>query len=117
MNFKEILDAMIAHNASDAFIVPNGTLRARIYSEVRTINSYLFTAKDIEKFISEIAGDPGKEMLRENKSCELAIDHKGRWRFRIGIFYQRDILSIALRKIDLDLLSFEELNQIGRAHV
>ena len=110
MNFIEILEAMITHNASDAFIVPGGALRARVCSEVSTINKYLFTPKDIEKFISEIAGDPGKEMLRENKSCEIAIDHKERWRFRIGIFYQRDMLSIILRKIDLDLLTFDELN-------
>ena len=72
MNFKEILEAMIEHNASDAFVAPGGALRARVCSEVCTINKYLFTPKDIEKFISEIAGDPGKETLREDKSCEAA---------------------------------------------
>jgi len=50
MNFKEILEATIKHKASDAFIVPGGPLRARVYSEVRTIDDYVFTNKDIEKF-------------------------------------------------------------------
>ena len=110
MNFKEILEAMIAHDASDAFIVPGGRLRARIYSEVRTIDDYLFTTKDVEKFVSEIADEPAREMLQESRECEIAINHTDRWRFRIGIFYQRDTLSIVLRKIDLDMPSFEELN-------
>ena len=110
MNFKEILEAMIAHKASDAFIVPGGPLRARIDSEVRIIDNYIFTNKDVEKFTAETADAQAKETLKENRSCEIAIYHGERWRFRIGIFYQRDILSIALRKIDLDLLSFEELN-------
>lgn len=110
MNFKEILEAMIKRSASDAFVAPGGPLRLRIYSEVQTVGDYIFTSKDLEKFAAEITDGPQKDTLRENKSCELSIDHAGRWRFRVGIFYQRDVLSIALRKIDLDLLTFEELN-------
>ncbi len=110
MNFKEILEMMIKNNASDAFIVPGGPLRARIYSEVRTIDNYLFTEKDVGGFVAEITDSSGKEMLKENKSCEMAINYYDRWRFRIGIFYQRNTVVMALRKIDLNLLTFEELN-------
>jgi pilus retraction protein PilT len=110
MNFKEILEAMIAHNASDGFIVPEGPLRARVYSEVRAIGSYVFTDKDVEKFVAEIASASEKETLKEARSCELAVNHNDRWRFRIGIFYQRNRLTIALRKIDLNILTFEDLN-------
>ncbi len=110
MNFKEILEAMIANNASDAFIVPDGSLRARVYSELRQIDAHIFTSKEIEKYISEITDDPTKALLKDNRDCELAINHSNRWRFRIGIFYQRDILAMALRKIDLDIPSFEDLN-------
>jgi twitching motility protein PilU len=110
MDFKDILESMIKHNASDAFIVPDGQLRARVYSEIVTIDAYVFSKKEVERFIAEITDESEKYMLRENKNCELAINHNNRWRFRIGIFYQRDVLSIAIRKIDLDLLTFEELN-------
>jgi len=110
MNFKEILEAAIKHNASDAFIVPGGPLRARVYSDVRTIDDYVFTNKDIEKFVAEITDASEKESLQENKACELSINHTERWRFRIGIFYQRNTLSIVIRKIDLNLLTFDELN-------
>ena len=110
MNFKEILELMITNNASDAFVVPGGPLRARIYSEVRSIDKYIFTVKDLEKFAAEITDAPQKESLRDNKSCELAINYNERWRFRIGIFYQRDMIAMALRKIDLNIMPFGELN-------
>ena len=110
MNFKEICETLIAHKASDAFLVQGGPLWARIHSEVRIIGSYLFTEKDIEKFVSEVTDESDREMLKENKSCEVAVNHTDLWRFRIGIFYQRDTVSIALRVINLTLPSFEELN-------
>ncbi|MFA5143532.1 MAG: PilT/PilU family type 4a pilus ATPase [Candidatus Omnitrophota bacterium] len=110
MNFKDVFEIMIARKASDAFIVPGGPLRARIYSEVQTIGDYIFTPKDIEKYVSEITDTAEREILKETKSCELGVNHDNRWRFRIGVFYQRDVISIVLRKIDLDILNFEELN-------
>lgn len=113
MTFKEILDTIIKHDASDAFIVPGGPLRARVYTEVRTIDDSVFTNREVEKFVAEITDPIDKERLKENRSCEMGIDHDSRWRFRIGIFYQNDALCIALRKIDLNLLSFDELNLPG----
>jgi len=110
MTFKDIFEAMIAHKASDAFLAPGASLRARVYSEVRTIGDRVFTGKEMEKFVDEIADEAAKALLAENKSCEIGVNYKDRWRFRIGIFYQRDTLSIILRKIDLDIPGFEDLN-------
>lgn len=110
MDFRSILEAAIKHNASDVFVVPGGPLRARIYSEIRVIDDYIFTTKDLENYTAQITGDLDKETLKENRSCELSFDHNDRWRFRIGIFYQRGKLSMAMRTIDLDLPAFEDLN-------
>ncbi|MDD5136509.1 MAG: ATPase, T2SS/T4P/T4SS family, partial [Candidatus Omnitrophica bacterium] len=115
MNFTDILELMIKHNASDSFIVPGGPLRARIYSEVQTIDNYPFTLKDVEKFVTEITDAVEREILKDSKNCEIGINHNDRWRFRVGIFYQRDVPSIVLRKIDLNLMNFEELNLPGAA--
>ncbi len=113
MTFNEILETAIKHNASDTFIVPGGPLRARIYTEIQTVGDYIFTSKDVEKYAADITDDLDKENLKETRSCELSMDYNDKWRFRVGIFYQREKLSITLRKIDLNLLGFEELNLPG----
>jgi len=110
MDAKTIFDIMIKEEASDAFVAANGALRGRVSGEIVVIKDYTFTPKDVEKIVSEITGDYEKEVLKTMKSCELAVNYGERWRFRIGIFYQRGSLSIVIRRIDLDLLTFTELN-------
>lgn len=113
ISIKDVFEKMIAVNASDAFITAGGPLRARIYSEVKPAGDYILTAKDTDKLVSELTDETERSLLHKNKSCELGKNYKERWRFRVGIFYQRDAISIVLRKINLDLLTFEELNLPG----
>jgi len=110
MDVKAVFDTMIKEKASDAFVAADGRLRGRVSGEVKVIKDYIFTSKDVEKIVAEVTGDYEKEALKAIKSCELAVNHGERWRFRIGIFHQRNSLAIVIRKIDLDLLTFGELN-------
>lgn len=110
MDVKVIFDTMIKAKASDAFVSAGGALRGRVLGEVIVIKDYTFTDRDVEKMVADVTGDYEKESLKAVKSCEFAIHHGERWRFRIGIFYQRNSLAIVIRKIDLNLLTFNELN-------
>jgi twitching motility protein PilT len=110
MNFKDILDAGIKANASDVFVKVGSTLRGRVNLEVKTIKNYAFTERDTERIVSEILDDSKKEELKKNKSYDFAVNYGDRWRFRIAIFYQRYALSIVIRRIDLYIPGFENLN-------
>lgn len=113
MTFKEILDIMIEKNASDIFIRSNGKLRGRIYSKVVAISEEIVKAEHVEKIIKEIARDEDKEKLKTKKGCEFTYWYRDFWRFRVGVFYQRNALALVVRKIDLRIPSFEELNLPG----
>lgn len=110
MNFKEVLDVMIEKNASDIFIRCNSSLKGRIYSQITKIHKYVFTNPDIEVIVNEITTDQQKERLKANKACEISYWYKDYWRFRVGVFYQRNTLALVVRKIDLRIPSFEKLN-------
>ncbi len=110
MSFKEILETMIEYNASDIFIRAGSPLRGRICTEVREIEDKVFSKEDVEAIISEMIDEHERETLRNSKSCEFATWYGKRWRFRVGIFYQRNTLSAVIRKIDLDIPTFRELN-------
>ena len=110
MNFKDILDVMIEKNASDAFIRTGGSLKLRICTEVQSVDEYKFSVEDVDRVVSELTDEYKKDMLQKNRSCEFSSHYGGRWRLRIGIFYQRNTLSIVIRKIDLNTLTFKELN-------
>jgi len=115
MNIKDIFDVMIEKNASDAFIRENNLLKGRIYLEIETIKNYRFSAKDVDKIVSEILDNYGREALKKNKSYDITISCDTHWRFRIAMFYQRNTPSIVIRKIDLNVLDFEALNLPAKA--
>jgi twitching motility protein PilT len=110
MQINAILDKMIEVKASDIFIRTNSVLRARISTLVVTISEEVFTKESIEQLVKEMTDDRAKKHLQEDRSCEFAFYYKESWRFRVGIFYQRDSLALVIRKIDLHIPKFDSLN-------
>ena len=113
MNFKKILDMMIEKNASDVFIRVNSNLRARINTLVEPLREEIFTASEVEQIINEITIGDYKDKLETHKACEFTYWYKDCWRFRIGAFYQRNTPALVVRKIDLRIPGFSELNLPG----
>lgn len=110
MEFKDILNLMTEKDVSDVFIRAGSPLKGRVATEVVTIDENKFSKSDVDKIVLEITDVRMKGLLQQNKSCEFATWHKERWRFRIGIFWQRNTLCMVIRKIDLALPSFQELH-------
>jgi len=113
MEPKEIFRIMVEKNASDLFIRPGGYLSARILTEVRPISKDKLSVEDVETLVSKLADEYEKDRLLKTKSCEFtSFSSEGdkRWRFRIAIFYQKNNPTIAIRKIDLNILTFRDLN-------
>ena len=113
MEPKDLFKIMVEKNASDLFIRPGGYLYARILTEVKPINDHRFSVEEVKTLVTKWTDAYEKEMLLKTKNCEFATFFEGgdkRWRFRISIFYQKNNFAIVIRKIDLNLLSFEELN-------
>jgi len=110
MHFTQILDVMIEKEISDIFIRVNSNLRGRRYSQVEVIDEKVFSVEDVDNIVKSITSDRDKAMLKQNKACEFTHWYKENWRFRVGVFYQRNTLSLVMRKIDLRIPTFEQLN-------
>jgi twitching motility protein PilT len=113
MNIKQILDTMIEKDLSDVFVRANSPLRGRRYNQVEIVGTEILTVENMEKVVNEIANQREKEKLAENRACEFTQWYKDNWRFRIGIFYQRNSLAAVMRKIDLRIPTFDKLNLPG----
>jgi twitching motility protein PilT len=113
MDCKEIFEIMIEKNISDMFIRTNGVLRGRICSQVEIIRDKKFSVEDVEKLVAEITQTRDRENLKTRMGAEFTLWHRDSWRFRVGIFYQRNTPAIVIRKIDLKIPPFEKLNLPG----
>ena len=110
MKFENVLDLMIAKKCSDAFIRVNSDIRARIFTEVKSISEQVLTSKDVNEMVNHIMTVKDKEKLRIDRACEFALYYQEFWRFRVSVFYQRDTPALVIRKIDLRIPTFDELS-------
>ncbi|MBD3264131.1 MAG: PilT/PilU family type 4a pilus ATPase [Candidatus Omnitrophica bacterium] len=110
MDFKQILDLMVTKDVSDIFLRANSALKGRIYANIEMVSDDIVSVKDVENIVDEITSEEDKKKLDSNHSCEFTYWYRDNWRFRIGIFYQRNTPVLAIRKIDLRIPSFEKLN-------
>lgn len=110
MDFRDILEKMIEINASDSFIRANSPLKVRIASNIDTVGKNDFSVEDVEKIVEGITRENEREGLLLKRSCEFSVWYRDNWRFRVGIFYQRNTPAIVIRKIDLKIPKFGDLN-------
>ncbi|MFH1759997.1 MAG: PilT/PilU family type 4a pilus ATPase [bacterium] len=110
MDFKDILNIMVEKDATDIFIRAGSPLKGRILTEIKTIRENIFSNSEVDKIIAEVIDPHMKNRLQQYRSCEFATWYNERWRFRVGVFYQRNTICLVIRKIDLNIPDFEELN-------
>ncbi|MCF7873619.1 MAG: PilT/PilU family type 4a pilus ATPase [Candidatus Omnitrophica bacterium] len=110
MNIDKIFEIMIEKNSSDLFIRAGSPLKARIDSRVTQIGDTKIKLEEIDSLIEKLPDLKAKEDLKERKNCEFTFWYKEDWRFRISVFFQRNTPAVVIRKINLKLSSFKELN-------
>ncbi len=113
MQFNDIIEVMLKTDSADIFIRANSKLRGRVHSLVKEIDNYTFTSEDMNQIIDEITPAHLKKELHEKRNCEFALWFRENWRLRVSAFFQRNTISIVIRKIDLHIPSFESLNLPG----
>ncbi len=110
MKLEDIFKVMIEKDVSDVFIRTKSKLKGRVYSKVITICEDVLGVDDVKIIVREITREVDKKKLEANRGCEFTCWHKDCWRFRVGVFYQRNTPALVIRKIDLRVPSFRELN-------
>ncbi|MBN3040413.1 MAG: PilT/PilU family type 4a pilus ATPase [Candidatus Omnitrophica bacterium] len=113
--YNNLLDLMIEKKATDIFLRVGSNIRGRINTSVEVIRDEVLTIETMSKIVEAITDDAGKEKLKSCRACEFTHWHhdypeKDCWRFRVGIFYQRNTPAIVVRKIDLNIPDFRSLN-------
>ncbi|MDD5195025.1 MAG: PilT/PilU family type 4a pilus ATPase [Candidatus Omnitrophica bacterium] len=110
MTLKEILELMIEKNMSDAFIRTNSLLRGRISTLVEVVHDDKLSEENVNLIVQELMHNRNMEELKEKKTSEFTLWFRDTWRFRVGIFFQRNTPAIVIRKIDLKIPPFDKLN-------
>jgi len=96
--------------ASDIHLKVGQTTRLRLQGSLKTTTGKPFEKEPLEAMIMEILSEDQKRQFREHGTLDFAYEYNEDHRFRVNIFMQRGCVSLAGRRVDSTVPSFEELH-------
>jgi twitching motility protein PilT len=102
--------AAIKTRASDLHLKAGQPPKLRLFGELKKTTGEVMTAERIKELIFGILSPAQKESFLEHGTLDFAHEIEGEHRFRINIFLQRGMISLAARRVNTIIPPFEELN-------
>lgn len=109
MNFHQLLEKMVAEDASDMFVTAKMAVSAKINGELRPIDEHLLTQEESLGLVHNAMTDKQIRQFDEEKECNFAIEIEGIGRFRVSAFWQRDMAGMVIRRIVTDIPDVDDL--------
>lgn len=110
MNLKQMLEIMLQKKASDLHLRLGLKPILRIDGTLNAIETNVLTNEDIEQILTQILSEDQKGRFLKRNEMDLALSVSKLGRFRINFYRQRGTIGIAIRAVNTQIPSFEELN-------
>lgn len=110
MTFKDMIQVMLARNASDLHLRVGLKPTLRIDGRLFFADDQILMPQDIDKIISQILTESQQQRFHQKREMDLALSISKMGRFRINLYKQRGTTGIAIRRVNTVIPSFEELN-------
>lgn len=108
-DMNELLVLVSKLDASDLHISGNMPPSFRIKGKIISYACEPFTSKEVESMLDEIMSSRHRELLKKNFSVDLGMYIPNAGRFRVVIYYQRGLLTSAIRLLAEGMPSFADL--------
>ena len=102
--------AAVKNQASDLHLKVGQPPKLRLYGELKDTTSEAITEEKMERMVFEILSPEHKEFFLKNGTLDFAHEIGDEARFRINIFRQRGMISLAARRVNADVPPFESLH-------
>ncbi|MBA6340041.1 PilT/PilU family type 4a pilus ATPase [Colwellia sp. MB02u-10] len=109
MNFHDLLQKMVQHEASDMFVTAKLPVSAKINGELIAIDEQVLSATEALGLVHDAMSEKQKIEFEESKECNFAISIEGIGRFRVSAFWQRDMAGMVVRRIVTEIPEADDL--------
>jgi twitching motility protein PilT len=102
--------AAIKTLASDLHLKVGQPPKLRLYGLLKNTTGPPMTAQRVEELVFGILSPAQKEFFAQHGTLDFAHEVDGEHRFRVNIFRQRGLVSLAARRVNTTIPPFEELH-------
>jgi len=110
MNLKQMLVEMLNRKASDLHIRVGIRPHLRVNGILEQIATNPITIDEMDQVVGQILNEKQRERFLRKNEMDLALSVAKLGRFRINLFRQRGTGGIAIRHVNTQVPSFDELN-------
>ncbi len=104
------LDAACEHKASDLHLKVGSPPLLRIKGEIRPLDFPPLGPQEVKDLIYPIMREEQRIVFDDTGDMDFAYSLPGKARFRINVFKQRGQVSVAIRRVQVDIPTYEELH-------
>ncbi|MDR2013129.1 MAG: PilT/PilU family type 4a pilus ATPase [Rhodanobacter sp.] len=108
--FAPYLKLMAHKKASDLFITAGVAPSMKVNGRITPITHNALTPQQSRDMVLSAMTPAQREEFEKTHECQFAIDVADVGRFRVSCFYQRNCVGMVLRRIEMHVPTFEELN-------
>lgn len=105
----KLMSAMRTMNASDLHITVGVSPQYRIFGKMHPADMPRLTPEDSKAMVYSLLNEEQQQRLEEEKELDCSVGIAGESRYRINVFYQRDSVAAAIRRLPYEIPDFEEL--------
>jgi twitching motility protein PilT len=110
MTLKQMLVEMLNRRASDLHVRVGVRPHLRVNGDLEPIATDPITIDSMDQIVSQVLNEKQLERFHRKNEMDLALSVAKLGRFRINLFRQRGTTGIAIRAVNTNVPSFEDLN-------
>jgi len=109
IQIDRLLDTVIKSGASDLHLSTGRKPTLRLHGALRNVDTKVLDADDTVALMKSITPERCQQELQEEGSCDFGFAYGDKARFRVAVFRQRGDVSLVLRLIPNELLTFDQI--------
>ena len=109
MEFEDLLKIMVQKGGSDLFITAGVPPSMKIHGKVLPVTKTALTPDMTRDIVFGVMTEKQRKEFVETKECNFAISARGIGRFRVSAFYQRNLVGMVIRRIEVNIPNLDDL--------
>lgn len=103
MEFEKLLKLMVEKGASDLFITADKPPMVKVNGKLYAASKTSLSGEQSKALVYGIMNPEQQAEFSKNHECNFAINAKSLGRFRVSAFYQRNLVGMVLRRIEVNI--------------
>ncbi|MEH3022454.1 MAG: PilT/PilU family type 4a pilus ATPase [Pseudomonas oryzihabitans] len=109
MEFDRFLQLMVDKGASDLFITTGVPPSMKINGRMTPVTKDSLSPDQCRAIVLGVMNEEQRQEFQLKRECNFAISARGIGRFRVSAFYQRNLVGMVLRRIEVNIPTVEQL--------